>query len=413
MQVKYRYKDKLFDDVREIILNNNLKPDWNYIFEEYLPFQIFISKRTFFKGLTLDIDTVWKSEFTISQGFQFNKEYFSNSIRNYISNITGKTKLNNNSISAVSGGIDSSVIALELKPKKIYSGYYNDQDYDETKYSKEIAQTIEADHYVYELTETDFLHHLEDYISAIGIPAAGLGGVMEFALLEKVISETPSIKQIVFGNGGDEIFMGYFFNHYIKNFIKESCVADEYMPNFLPSKKIIADKIIDFAILASINRGEFNTLYSSFSIEFLKELRFLNYIEDKFLHININIILPSLLHISQQICKSLNVVALNPLANRMLVKAAKFINSPISDIPKEKLRELYSDMPLSILKRKDKKGFPIPVHTWKNANKYMEEIYNDFFKRKEVEINKKPYDGINRWTWGIISAELILQNRGV
>ena len=54
MRIKYKYKDRLFEDIRDVVYNNKLNINFEYLFEEYLPFQAFITGRTFFEGLTIE-----------------------------------------------------------------------------------------------------------------------------------------------------------------------------------------------------------------------------------------------------------------------------------------------------------------------------------------------------------------------
>lgn len=411
MKVVYRYKDRIFEDIREIVHNNKLDVDFEYIFEEYLPFQAFISGRTFFKGLTIEPSVKFDPSKYIKYSI-FNKELFSEYIKNYLDR--HKFDFSKKFTVAVSGGVDSSVVALETKPKTIYSGFYKGGDFfDETHYSKVVASEIGAKHCIYELKETDFLENMENCLEVVCTPIAGLGSVMEYAILKKVLKDMPDVEQVLFGNGGDELFMGYFFNYYVKEFYDGGHIQPQYMPNFLPSKKGIAEKIIDFMIVASLNRGPFSVLYSPFVIsKFIPELRSINSVVDKLLFVNINITLPTLLHLNNQFCKAAGVKGFNPLAGEDFIKIAKHINTPMSEFPKQRLRNVCSNMPVMIKENYIKRGFPIPTDQWHNLNDIMRNVYNSFFKRSEASLEKTSYNGINRYTWGIFQIELFLRRFG-
>ena len=407
MKINYKYKDKEFDDIRNIVYNSKLEINYDYIFEEYLPFQAFISKRTFFKDVTIN-PSIEFDPFEYVKFEEFNKDLFSKYIQEYLTRY--EFDYSKEFANAVSGGIDSSIIALETKPKIIYSGFFKEKEFNEIPYSTEIAKKIKANHYKYELNELDFLRNMEECIEILCSPIGGLGSVAEYTTLKKILKDVPSIKQVIFGNGGDEIFMGYFFNYYIKEFYNKSCIKPKYMPNFLPFKKELSNKIIDFMIVASLNRGYPSALYSSFvKNTFISKINKIESIIDKLLFININITLPTLLHINNQICKSTKIKGFNPLANKDLIRISKYINTPISKIPKESLRTLYEDMPKKIKNNYIKRGFPIPTHKWDTFNNVVKNAYNSFFKRKEVTIEKMSYNGINRYTWGIFQAELCLR----
>lgn len=411
MRVIYNYKGEQFDDIRDVVHNNKLDIDFEYIFEEYLPFQAFVSGRTFFKGLTIE-PSVKYDPFKYVGFKQFNYDVFTNGVKDYLSKYGFDSS--KKFTGAVSGGVDSSTVALELKPSVIYSGFYNDEDFfDETPYSRAVAEVIGAEHRTYELTEADFLGNVEDCIDIICTPIAGLGTVMEYTVLKKAMEDMPGTEQVFFGNGGDEIFMGYFFNYYVKEFYEKSYITPEYMPNFLPSQKAIAEKIIDFMIVASLNRGDLSVLYSPFVINtFIPMLDKIDSVVDKLLYVNTNITLPTLLHLNNQFCRANNVKGFNPLANEKFIEISKHINSPMSALPKQALRDVHDNMPKMIKENHLKRGFPIPTDKWHNLNDIMRNAYDEFFSRNEVTIDKKPYNGINRYTWGIYQSELCLRRFG-
>lgn len=408
MKILYKYKDRKFSDIRDIVYNNKLEIDFDYIMEEYLPFQVFISGKTIFKGLTIE-SSIMFNPFEYQGYLPFNNEIFSNSIEEYLDD-HGFDK-EKKFMAAVSGGIDSSVVALETRPPIIYSGYYKEAFFDETSNSGEIAKKIGAVHYKYELNEIDFLENMGACIEAICTPVAGLGSVMEYATLKKVIKSPLDIKQVLFGNGGDEIFMGYFFNYYVKEFYFGSYEIPEYMPNFLPSRKAIAEKLIDFMIVASLSRSEsISSLYSSFvRNKFMPMISSIPSVVDKLLYVNINITLPTLLHLNNQFTKSAHVSGFNPLANKDLIRRAKSINSPMSEIPKESLRNINPDLPKKVKTNYIKRGFPIPTDRWDNLRDFIRTAYDSFFLRPEITLKKTPYSGINRYTWGVSQAELCLR----
>ena len=411
MKVIYKYDGKQFDDIRDVVYNNKLDIDFEYIFDEYLPFQAFVSGRTFFKGLTIE-PSVRYDPFKYLGYKDFDGEVFSEGVSSYLDKYG--FDYSKKFTGAVSGGVDSSAVALELKPKVIYSGYYNGGDFfDETPYSKAVSEVIGADHRTYEMTENDFLENVEDCIDIICTPIAGLGVVMEYAALKKAIADMPGTNQVFFGNGGDEIFMGYFFNYYVKEFYDKSYETPKYMPNFLPSQNAIAEKIIDFMIVASLNRGDLSVLYSPFVINtFLPMLAKIDSVIDKLLYVNTNITLPTLLHLNNQFCRANNVKGFNPLANEKFIEISKHINSPMSELPKQALRDVHGNMPAMIKDNTMKRGFPIPTNRWHNLNDIMRNAYDEFFNRTEVIVNKKPYNGINRHTWGIYQAELCIRRFG-
>jgi len=413
MQIYYKYKGKLFSSMKDILDNNLLTPDFDYIMNELIPFQGFISGRTFFKEITIE-PSFWYDPKNQINDFNFDKEFFSNGIDSYLYRKGfDKTK---KIVAAVSGGVDSSCVAMEVKPDIIYSGYYEgDEFFNETPYSSAIAKAIDAHHIIFKLTEDDFLNNLDEYMGVIGSPVGGLGGVMEFSMIKKILKElNVNTDVFVFGNGGDEIFMGYYFNYFVKDFWEYGHrEISKYMSNFLPTKVVITEDVIDFMLVASLNRASVDVLHSPFVVDkFLPVLRSLDSILDKLLYININYTLPTLLHVYAQFADYFKIKCFNPLSNVDFIKGARKINTPMSEIPKNALREIHRDMPDIVKKNYLKRGFPIPIHTWTKLNKLMNEVYDSFFDRPYVNIPKKPYTGITRYSWAIFQIELFLRKYG-
>jgi len=413
MKLLYNYKDKVFSCLQDIIDNNKLEIDFESICEELIPFQAFITGRTFFKGVSIEPSFKYQPD-KQDNDIIFNNVFFSNGVDSYL-------KENNysnlkNPIATVSGGIDSSVVAMELKPKIIYSGYYDDDEFfDETPYSKSVAKAINVKHLLFKLTEDDFLNNLYEYIKMSGSPIVGLGAIMEFTLLKKILYEEKiDTDCILFGNGGDEIFMGYYFNYFVKDFWEYGHEKiEKYMSNFLPTKISITEKVIDFMLIASLTRSSIDSLYSPFVINnFLPRIQQIETLLDKLLFININYTLPTLLNMYSQFSNYFGIKCLNPLANDLFINSARKINEPMTEIPKNKLREIHKELPDKVRKNYLKRGFPIPIHNWKKLENIMKEPYDSFFNRKNVTLEKRLFDGINRFTWGVFQAELFLRSMG-
>ncbi len=412
MKIRYQYKGKLFDDLRDIVCNFSHRPeiDFDTLLYEYLPFQMFLSGRTLFKGVIIEPSVKFDpAAVNISTKDFDSKKFFSQSIKDYLKE---KNVRMYNVIAAVSGGVDSSVVALETTPRIIYSGYYDDLEYDETEYSAAIAKLIGAKHIKIKLTEDDFLNNLGEASETFYTPAGGFGSVMEYALLKKVLVCVDGVQDVLFGHGGDEIFMGYFYNHFVNNFSLDYPVVDgtvQYMPNFAPTGEKLRKDATDLLILAAINRGPKSVFYNSFVMStFLPMLDSIDDILCKLLYVNINCTLPTLLHLVQQTCNALDVKGYSPLASKMFIEVARDLNTPMSLIPKQKLREVHPDMPESISTNYVKRGFPIPLKNWGRLDEVMEENYLRFWKRF-AHINSEPYSGVNRYSWGVLQAELFLQ----
>lgn len=402
MKIQYKFKDKLFDDIRDIVYNNTLSPNFYGILNEYLPYQVFLSWNTFFEGVRIQPNVEFKktSRGATAEHVDLNLDILESSFKEYFS----RYPCPDNVIAAVSGGIDSSAVAIACKPDVIYTGYYNVIGYDETEYAALVAKQIGAQHKKLEITERDYIEHIDEYLSAICTPVGGLGGISELIAMKYAVRDFEP-KAILFGNGGDEIFMGYFFNQLIKDLHEFSRTAPVYMHNFLPSQIKLMDGLIDLLIISAINKAGDKLIPSDFIIQLvMNDLAEMDDIVEKLLWVNINITLPSLLHLSQQTALHSGVIGLNPLANRMLIGKARGFNTITQHIPKGLLRKIV-DLPKEIKARTDKMGFPVPVEHWHQLDDLMHESYDNFFRRKITGMEKLPYDGINRRTWGIFMID--------
>jgi asparagine synthetase B (glutamine-hydrolysing) len=404
MRLQYYYQDRYFDDIRDVVHNNKLEVNYTHIFEEYLPFQVFMTGETFFKGVKVIPTVAFEPD---HMGRPFSEEFFDEAVADYLTR-TGYNACSNPA-AAVSGGVDSSVVALHLKPWTIYSGYYGDEGCDETEYSELVADQLYSEHKQFELTEEDFFHGLEDYLDTVCTPVAGMGGVMEYITLQKMLDEDPGVDGVLFGNGGDELFLGYYFNHFVREFYFSAQSPYKYMPNFTPMKSRITKQMLDIMLVASINRMGTDRLQSKLVRTWLlPRLGDIRNVYDKLLHININMTLPSLLHVNQQICRACGVKGFNPLANEMFIRNASRINMPADEIPKQKLRELKPELPEKIRTNYIKRGFPIPLRRWSLLDKYFKDLWEEF-ALEDWHVGTGDYPGLNRVSWAIANIMLFLK----
>ena len=403
MKVQYRYRGKIFDDIREITQNAKLKPDLDYILHEYIPFQVFITGRTFFDGVTVEATCKYSAK-----THKIDKVKVEDLLQQ--DKYCGKNRIMPDA-AAVSGGLDSSMVAFAYLPEMIYTGFYKDEGYDETPYAKEVANRITAQHITEELTEQDFLDNIYKMPAIFGIPIGGLGSIMEYVTLKKVL-EKRTTKRVLFGLGGDEIFLGYFFNRFILNFYTHARHTLDYMINFRPSLDKIMESVADYMIISAMNRGGKGVLCSSFVKDSLEPIlsSMLDPV-DKLLFININYTLPALLHLNQQMCKALGVEGVNPFASEQFIKNAYTLNYPIETVPKQRLRNTDWLLPADIRNNYVKRGFPIPYQGWVGLNEVIRFEYYRFRNIFGCEKVIPKYPGINRFSWAVAQASIFEAGR--
>jgi hypothetical protein len=123
----------------------------------------------------------------------------------------------------------------------------------------------------------------------------------------------------------------------------------------------------------------------------MKWLEFPDSVYKKMLDVNINCVLPSLMHINNQICKANGITAHNPLTDQRMFDRSLSFAELMTDRPKQALVDLFGNLPPEVTGRTDKQGFPIPMHKWDNLRKMMEE--------SAIRHGYSP-EGVNRHTWG-------------
>tara|TARA_B100000795_G_scaffold267905_1_gene253703 strand:+ start:5357 stop:7234 length:1878 start_codon:yes stop_codon:yes gene_type:complete len=145
----------------------------------------------------------------------------------------------------LSGGLDSSLIALELSRStngsfKTFSAGFDQAEFNELPYAKEVSDIIKSNHY-----DIIIKSKLDDIISKIirnlGEPF-GDSSIIPTYHLSKLASEHVSV--VLSGDGGDEIFGGY--NHQLAwklSFnLQKIPLLSHLMKNFPKPKKISRDQ---------------------------------------------------------------------------------------------------------------------------------------------------------------------------
>jgi asparagine synthase (glutamine-hydrolysing) len=110
----------------------------------------------------------------------------------------------------LSGGVDSSAVAnMAAKSSQTeivtFTLAFNESEFNEAPFSREIAKAIGTRHLEVKLTEDQFLSSLDDALLAMDQPS--FDGLNSF-FISKAVREA-GIKVALLGSGGDELFGGY------------------------------------------------------------------------------------------------------------------------------------------------------------------------------------------------------------
>lgn len=461
-------------EIKAILKHPDVKaiPDYNSI-NEYLTFQFVLGEETLFKkinkikpghcmvlnlkSLKYTCSKYWAPSFKIDP--YHTEEYFTYEL-NKLLNSTIEMQLRSDVPvgTYLSGGIDSSLITLLSSFKidknlKTFTGAFKEgSDFDETPYSREVAALCNAEAFEIFPTENDFIDTMPKLIYYLDEPAAGPGLFPQY-MVSKLASE--NVKVILGGQGGDEIFGGYaryviaYFEQAVKGAIFETNEEGEhivslqtilpnlpYMKQYVPMmKEFNKSELFEnmdqryFRLIDRKNGNDF--LFSQeFNNTFSKEKifnKFKNIFNDpdtksyynKMTHFDMVSSLPALLHVEDRVSMAASIESRVPLLDKRIVDlvtsmppSMKFKGAEMKYILKKAVSNI---LPKSILNRKDKMGFPVPLHLWskKLASGFFKDVFlsekcrnRGIFNPKEVEkliCNERAF---GRKLWGMLSLEL-------
>jgi asparagine synthase (glutamine-hydrolysing) len=359
--------------------------------------------------------------------------------------------------SYLSGGLDSSVIASLASlgaagRMKAFTGRFpEDERYDESHYARALADWRGVDLREVDIGVDDFLANIERVVYHLDYPAAGPGSFPQFIVSRAAARES---KVILGGQGGDEVFGGYtrYLIAYFEQCIKAAIDGTMHDGSFVVTYESIIPNLValrgykpllkefwsdglfddlDARYFRLINRAphldgevDFDALgdYSPFEtfrgIFNGRNVGHESYF-DKMTHFDFKTLLPALLQVEDRVSMAHGLESRVPLLDHELVELAatipadvKFKDGTMKQVFKRATRSLVPD---AIAQRKDKMGFPVPLHEW-FAGPAREFITDTFSSRAALERdhfdNRRVLDGLarenrfGRQTWGLLCLEL-------
>jgi len=461
-------------EIKALLAHPEIKaePDYDNLCE-YLTFQFILGEGTMFNKIakvmpghyvTIDLSSwdiknvrYWIPNFKIDH--YHTEEYFIVELQKILEETVMQQLRSDVTIGTyLSGGIDSSLVTILAskflnKPLKSFSGAFKEgPEYNELEYARVAAKAANSELYEVFPTEQEFIDLLPKLIYHLDEPVAGPGLFPQY-IVSKLASK--HVKVILGGQGGDEIFGGYarymiaYLEQAIKGAINESNEEDEHivslssiLPN-LPSLKQYVPMMKSFwksDAFEPMDRRYYNLLNRMGSTsDFLHKdiinrcqdgpifTKFAYYFNDsdtksyfnKMTHFDMQGSLPGLLQVEDRVSMSVSIESRVPLLDRRIVDlistmpaAMKFKGGEMKYLLK---KTINSYMPEKIMNRKDKMGFPVPLHLW-SQNKAKDFIMDVLLSKKAKERNiintqyieklitsQQPF---SRGLWGLLSLEL-------
>lgn len=440
---------------------------------EYLTFQFLLGEQTMFKGIrkvlpghytVIDLNTFksrsvkyWSPDFKVDNFHT--EEYFIVKLWEILNETISQQLRSDVPVGTyLSGGIDSSLVtiltsAILNKPFKSFSGAFKEgPQFNELAYARIAAQKAGSELFEIFPTEQQFIDLLPKLIYHLDEPVAGPGLFPQY-IVSKLAAE--HVKVVLGGQGGDEIFGGYaryivaYLEQAIKGAIYESNDEAEHivslesiLPN-LPTLRQYTPMIKGFwqqGTFEPMDRRYFHLVNRMgntsqfFHQDFMHEYdhekifaKFSGYFNDpdtksyfnKMTHFDMFGSLPGLLQVEDRVSMSVSIESRVPLLDRRIVDLVasmpagmKFRGGEMKYLLKKTIRQV---MPEEIMNRKDKMGFPVPLHIWAK-NKTKDFIMDTLLSKKVRERNMLNTEYVeklihseqafSRGLWGILSLEL-------
>lgn len=363
--------------------------------------------------------------------------------------------------SYVSGGVDSSLLAALARDERtggrfqIFNGRFLDGEaFDESVYATALAKENDMQLHVADITEADFVNHISKVVWHLDQPTAGPGSFPQY-MVSKRVGE--SLKVVLGGQGGDEIFGGYarylvaYFEQCIKGAIEGTLHNGNYLVTYesiIPNLETLRQykpmlrefwasglfgerddrywRLVNRAntfgsILAHDALDQRSTFEEFKQIFWGKNVGQESYF-DSMTHFDFKTLLPALLQVEDRMSMAHGVEARVPFLDHPLVEFAATIPADIKFKNGELKRLLKSAfatrLPATILGRKDKMGFPVPLNDWLRSGGAAREFVGDILGSIKAKTRHYLAPGLSidrvldgqsaygRNLWALLSLEL-------
>ena len=440
---------------------------------DYLTLQYTLGDGTLFKGIRkvmpghyMVVDTVtgrsrsvryWEPDFTVD--VDHTEEYFVHELRRLLEDAVRLQMRSDVPVgSYLSGGMDSSLVVrlasqFAAGPLKTFTGGFAEgPQFDESRYAMDVANACGAEAHTVYPTEDEFVDLMPRLVYHMDEPAAGPGLFPQY-VVSRLAAQ--SVKVCLGGQGGDEIFGGYaryviaYLEQALKGAIFETHEEGEhivslssilpnlsylraYIPMLIRFQEAGAYEEMDRRYFRLLDRSEgtsdvfsddFRASYSPDAV-FCRFQGIFNRPDtmsyyNKMTRYDMATGLPALLHVEDRVSMAVSLESRVPLLDHRIADlvasmppALKFKGGEMKYILKKAAGHL---LPASVAARKDKMGFPVPLHLW--ANNRARDFFSDIllspacrqrglFNPSAVERLMGEERAFSRRLWGLLNVEL-------
>jgi len=359
----------------------------------------------------------------------------------------------------LSGGLDSSIVtgfaarAYQGGRFKTFTGAFDEgPQFDERPYAKAVADSVGAEMFTVMPTANDFADVLDKLVYMMDEPVAGPGLFPQY-----MVSRTAAqhVKVVLGGQGGDEIFGGYtrylvaYLEQALKGAIFETTEEAEHivsLKSIIPNLPVLRAyepmltqfwrsgifepmdrryfKLVDRSAGAlSLFTNDFRAGYESDSA-FARFQTVFNHSDtlsyyNKMTHFDMVASLPALMHVEDRASMASSLESRVPLLDRRIVDLVtsmppkmKFKGGELKYLLK---RAAHDVIPEPVMNRKDKMGFPVPLHLWmkdRTRDMVTDTLLSSrarergIFDTSEIEKLLTNEGAFGRRVWGALSIEM-------
>lgn len=354
----------------------------------------------------------------------------------------------------LSGGVDSSLIAIlsseqsEHNRSFFHGKFVCHPGYDESAFAAEAAAHAKGTLHQIAIAATDFESHIEQVLYHLDFPLAGPGSFPQYMVSKLCGSH---VKVVLGGQGGDEIFGGYqrYLIGYLGQALLEAVEGEQLLPISLAELAPQLKSLREYKpLLAQAFEGHlFEKIEDRYlrlvdrSADLQQEIdlpalpiaaareRFTDGFNapgiathspfDRMMRWDVQRLLPALLQVEDRMGMAHGLESRVPFLDRPLFEFVASIPSELK-MPGGRMKHLLKDtfgahLPSSLLKRRDKMGFPVPLREWFQGplREFVHDVFTSNSARQrswvrgdEVLQGLDQISAHSRKIWGLLSLEL-------
>lgn len=437
---------------------------------EYLTFQYTIGEKTLFDGVrqllpahTLVVERgevvtrrYWDVRYEID--FDHSSTYFRERLRGLLDESIELHLRSDVPVGCyVSGGVDSSLLHILANrqgahPRGFHGRFTDHPGYDESAHALAASAACGGSLDIADISADDFRRNIGGVIYHLDFPVAGPGAFPQYMVSKLAGSH---VKVVLGGQGGDEIFGGYarYLLAYLEQCLSAAIDGTYKNGNYVVTIESIIPNLgllreykpmmrefwreglfdsLDARYFRLIDRssdmqGEVRwgaldkaRVYQDFLAIFnntanvKKEAYF-----DRMTHFDFKCLLPALLQVEDRMSMAHGLESRVPLLDHPLVEFVATVPADVkfsSGALKHLLKTAIGrDLPRSIVERRDKMGFPVPLKEWFGGplKGFIEGLLDDMATKGRPYLDGKAaresYQQdvrFSRKTWGLVSLEL-------